>query len=163
MEQVCNCFFFSSRRRHTRLQGDWSSDVCSSDLRYLTDPVVILKDQRIILAGKVKWRDLDTVVSVHFAPRIDEQGRLDLNLVNVLGGRLPLPSGAVIDPVRERLGEVAQRRLPVWQQRADIDGAGGANEDSVLAAMTKLGLHALNKEPGSPALFIALFGGKRKV
>src|SRR5688500_19438791 len=24
--------FFSSRRRHTRLQGDWSSDVCSSDL-----------------------------------------------------------------------------------------------------------------------------------
>src|SRR5256885_12536185 len=27
------CFFFSSRRRHTRLQGDWSSDVCSSDLR----------------------------------------------------------------------------------------------------------------------------------
>src|SRR2546426_9271542 len=27
-------FFFSSRRRHTRLQGDWSSDVCSSDLRY---------------------------------------------------------------------------------------------------------------------------------
>src|SRR5256885_7216809 len=34
---VCTClflffFFFSSRRRHTRLQGDWSSDVCSSDL-----------------------------------------------------------------------------------------------------------------------------------
>src|SRR5205807_6231538 len=32
--QTCHCriFFFSSRRRHTRLQGDWSSDVCSSDL-----------------------------------------------------------------------------------------------------------------------------------
>src|SRR5574338_1054043 len=25
-------FFFSSRRRHTRCHGDWSSDVCSSDL-----------------------------------------------------------------------------------------------------------------------------------
>src|SRR6516162_10343038 len=25
-------FFFSSRRLHTILQGDWSSDVCSSDL-----------------------------------------------------------------------------------------------------------------------------------
>src|SRR5215213_7698255 len=25
-------FFFSSRRRHTRLVSDWSSDVCSSDL-----------------------------------------------------------------------------------------------------------------------------------
>src|SRR5256885_16324709 len=30
-------FFFSSRRRHTRLQGDWSSDVCSSDLAQLDD------------------------------------------------------------------------------------------------------------------------------
>src|SRR5256885_17135474 len=32
-EKLIPCvFFFSSRRRHTRLQGDWSSDVCSSDL-----------------------------------------------------------------------------------------------------------------------------------
>src|SRR5690606_16152257 len=29
----CFCFFFSSRRRHTRFSRDWSSDVCSSDLR----------------------------------------------------------------------------------------------------------------------------------
>src|SRR5260370_20161247 len=28
-------FFFSSRRRHTRFKCDWSSDVCSSDLRVL--------------------------------------------------------------------------------------------------------------------------------
>src|SRR5260370_22435828 len=27
------CFFFSSRRRHTRFKCDWSSDVCSSDLK----------------------------------------------------------------------------------------------------------------------------------
>src|SRR5438045_6002915 len=29
-----SCFFFSSRRRHTRCLSDWSSDVCSSDLYY---------------------------------------------------------------------------------------------------------------------------------
>src|SRR5256712_12682902 len=29
---VCSFFFFSSRRRHTRSDRDWSSDVCSSDL-----------------------------------------------------------------------------------------------------------------------------------
>src|SRR3712207_6883531 len=29
------CFFFSSRRRHTRYWRDWSSDVCSSDLQVL--------------------------------------------------------------------------------------------------------------------------------
>ena len=32
VKYVESLFFFSSRRRHTRLQGDWSSDVCSSDL-----------------------------------------------------------------------------------------------------------------------------------
>src|SRR5262249_58873381 len=31
-ERVYAFFFFSSRRRHTRLVSDWSSDVCSSDL-----------------------------------------------------------------------------------------------------------------------------------
>src|SRR5580704_7036649 len=30
-------FFFSSRRRHTRWTGDWSSDVCSSDLHEYHD------------------------------------------------------------------------------------------------------------------------------
>src|SRR5256885_2608278 len=39
-------FVFSSRRRHTRLQGDWSSDVCSSDLKALarTGRRMALKD-----------------------------------------------------------------------------------------------------------------------
>src|SRR5690348_18216620 len=31
-------FFFSSRRRHTRWTGDWSSDVCSSDLLTAQQP-----------------------------------------------------------------------------------------------------------------------------
>src|SRR2546430_5237503 len=29
--QIMSAFFFSSRRRHTRFDCDWSSDVCSSD------------------------------------------------------------------------------------------------------------------------------------
>src|SRR5688500_19633198 len=38
MYQTHTLFFFSSRRRHTRLQGDWSSDVCSSDLWLVLGP-----------------------------------------------------------------------------------------------------------------------------
>src|SRR5437867_12599585 len=34
-------FFFSSRRRHTRSYGDWSSDVCSSDLIALRSPAPV--------------------------------------------------------------------------------------------------------------------------
>src|SRR6266536_6446302 len=33
-------FFFSSRRRHTRSTRDWSSDVCSSDLRWAAKEAV---------------------------------------------------------------------------------------------------------------------------
>src|SRR5690606_40634134 len=40
---LCNVFlgvfFFSSRRRHTRFSRDWSSDVCSSDLQFVKQPV----------------------------------------------------------------------------------------------------------------------------
>src|SRR6266568_8338617 len=42
-------FFFSSRRRHTRWNCDWSSDVCSSDLRALVDVTgeVLLRHRRL--------------------------------------------------------------------------------------------------------------------
>src|SRR5699024_11852150 len=33
LSQYVDEFFFSSRRRHTRSKRDWSSDVCSSDLK----------------------------------------------------------------------------------------------------------------------------------
>ena len=38
----CIFFFFSSRRRHTRLVSDWSSDVCSSDLQVWGDVIWLL-------------------------------------------------------------------------------------------------------------------------
>src|SRR6266581_6710847 len=37
MKTTITFFFFSSRRRHTRWTGDWSSDVCSSDLAQQTE------------------------------------------------------------------------------------------------------------------------------
>src|SRR2546426_5601972 len=54
-------FFFSSRRRHTRLQGDWSSDVCSSDLvrlvrAYVAEAFEVERFQR--LANRYRKRVL---------------------------------------------------------------------------------------------------------
>src|SRR5690606_40946358 len=42
-------FFFSSRRRHTRFSRDWSSDVCSSDLR-LAEAIARARDA-VVLTG----------------------------------------------------------------------------------------------------------------
>src|SRR2546430_12984707 len=45
-------FFFSSRRRHTRFDCDWSSDVCSSDLvrQRVDDHDLLLDRHRLILS-----------------------------------------------------------------------------------------------------------------
>src|SRR2546421_6669708 len=59
----CVCFFFSSRRRHTRSDRDWSSDVCSSDLTAdliddtnanLLNVVDPTTGDRIVMTGIVK-------------------------------------------------------------------------------------------------------------
>src|SRR5688500_20187663 len=64
-------FFFSSRRRHTRLQGDWSSDVCSSDLP-ATSEASLRQDQLEALAGHVRVR-----------VGVDQAGDDQLDLVRV--------------------------------------------------------------------------------
>src|SRR5256885_7398451 len=53
-------FFFSSRRRHTRLQGDWSSDVCSSDL-FLTDATKLRTILRNLIINAAKFTAAGTV------------------------------------------------------------------------------------------------------
>src|SRR5689334_24270964 len=42
---LLSVFFFSSRRRHTRWNCDWSSDVCSSDLN--VKPTLEVKSRRV--------------------------------------------------------------------------------------------------------------------
>src|SRR5437870_11794903 len=58
------CFFFSSRRRHTRWPRDWSSDVCSSDLEPQgellsalgTEVHLAAPGQRLAAVGALAWR-----------------------------------------------------------------------------------------------------------
>src|SRR5437762_9460390 len=46
-------FFFSSRKQHTRYIGDWSSDVCSSDLAWLSDQAAFRR--WLHLASHRRW------------------------------------------------------------------------------------------------------------
>src|SRR6266545_1075372 len=68
--------------------------------QFLDAPRVILRPGRLILAAKVK--DMGTVASFHFAPILDDRGKLHLDVVKVLGGRLPLPN-AVWEPYKTRV------------------------------------------------------------
>src|SRR6266516_1891056 len=66
-----NFFFFSSRRRHTISYGDWSSDVCSSDLGlangcsgYLPPP------DQFALGGYSTWRARSSYLETGAEPKI---------------------------------------------------------------------------------------------
>src|SRR5437762_10674881 len=59
-------FFFSSRRRHTRYIGDWSSDVCSSDLEEPQKGTVVRPKKLGVLSQDQfafdRYRVIDTVI-----------------------------------------------------------------------------------------------------
>src|SRR2546426_1524819 len=71
-------FFFSSRRRHTRLQGDWSSDVCSSDLG---DRLAKRAVERV--HGAVPLRRANEPLAS--GPDLDRRLGLDLSVLELLG------------------------------------------------------------------------------
>src|SRR3989454_11163670 len=66
-------FFFSSRRRHTRLQGDWSSDVCSSDLTTVPTPAEHDQDRGEAAGGAAH----DQPGAPETEARIEEQQRVE--------------------------------------------------------------------------------------
>src|SRR3989449_8236941 len=73
-------FFFSSRRRHTRCSRDWSSDVCSSDLRlvgmdfkYRWYPLGYGVRQSLTVAGEI-LHDVGDADPINGGPRRDVFG-----------------------------------------------------------------------------------------
>src|SRR5205085_11144732 len=53
MSSLMMLFFFSSCRRHTRFDCDWSSDVCSSDLSLAEDPRLLVFGEDVGRAGGI--------------------------------------------------------------------------------------------------------------
>src|SRR5256885_13914569 len=85
-------FFFSSRRRHTRLQGDWSSDVCSSDLLEKLTYLARGADA-VVFAGSLP-RDVD---DAFYAEAIRELNRRNVRTVLDSEG-LPMRLGVQAEP-----------------------------------------------------------------
>src|SRR5215467_7431088 len=137
-------FFFSSRRRHTRLQGDWSSDVCSSDLPRAVDAlgggvapfacarrwvaVRIRRPQRAVRA----WRAEHLGVSHHVA-----KGQVRVVLDIALQ-----PASLVLDPARNAETAILRAddaRRDFRQEQREVGGRTGhpgAADDAELLGTT---------------------------
>src|SRR5262249_48270895 len=81
-------FFFSSRRRHTRLVSDWSSDVCSSDLKGCREKLFLLCSP--------------------FAARVLIMGRSNSSQRRSPAKELPSAPAGAYDDVSELLGVVVE-------------------------------------------------------
>src|SRR5256885_6195687 len=81
------CFFFSSRRRHTRLQGDWSSDVCSSDLLNLGEELLDFGVARYVaLEGLCAGQRANQIMSFGFHPFVlVSNGQFGAGIAQTLG------------------------------------------------------------------------------
>src|SRR5437762_9134612 len=83
-------FYFSSRRRHTRYIGDWSSDVCSSDLERRTRADIVTHYDIGVIDRDRTRTDVDDLVVV-------KRGRQFLKAV--------FPQAKMFFPVCERSEE----------------------------------------------------------
>src|SRR5690606_39861971 len=96
--QLFFCFFFSSRRRHTRFSRDWSSDVCSSDLTIRLP----------------KW---NRVIEAHFDPceiktfRVPREASRPVVETNLLEWE-----GEGPQPARSEERRVGKERRPRWSR-----------------------------------------------
>src|SRR5580692_12108922 len=92
----CFFFFFSSRRRHTRFDCDWSSDVCSSDLEE-PEHLALADAERHVIDGAPAAEDLAQVADL-------DRGRT--------AHRRPLPWGICSMSYRTAPTRYPARRAP---------------------------------------------------
>lgn len=118
--------------------------------QYLSDPQIVLQDDKLILAATAK--EMGTVISIVFAPSLKDD-KLQMPVVQVLAGRLPLPQ-TFWDKYRVMLTDRLEAPLGKWQQGAEIRPNGTANSDAVAAAMSELLINILNNRPAQPVLFL---------
>jgi hypothetical protein len=121
--------------------------------QYVDDPQLVIRGHQLIIVGKV--RQMDLVVSLIFEPRLDKKGDLELNLVHVLGGVLPLPD-AMWWGHRQSIEQTLASKLPIYQQGAAVNSEGLANGDAGSAFMNELLLATLHYKPAPAVIFVPI-------
>src|SRR6266480_5755061 len=117
-------FFFSSRRRHTRLTCDWSSDVCSSDLQLVKRPeqfeVIVMTNMN----GDILSDESSALIGgLGFAPSANVGN--EVAIFEAVHGSAPKYAGKnVINPTAVLLSAVLMLRyLGLFDQASAVEHA----------------------------------------
>src|SRR5256886_8198647 len=140
-----SCFFFSSRRRHTRFDCDWSSDVCSSDLATAEGLLLVAKNQ--LDRGRIdvtRALGLDPATPLAFsdslAPSLgaaDVPAQRDSGLAAALANRPELRAELARAAAARQTGSaIRAERLP----RLELAGDYGVDGQTVPKAIATRGL-----------------------
>src|SRR5207245_4062053 len=107
LARLCVVVFFSSRRRHTRCYRDWSSDVCSSDLRV----------QRFIDAAFELLSDSEPGKDFTVQDVVEKSGQSLRSFYQYFGGKQELLLALFEESVRstadELQGRISDERKPL--------------------------------------------------
>ena len=125
--------------------------------RFVSDPMLVIQGNRLVLAGL--FRPMNTIISLHFEPTLDEQGQLHLQLKKILGGRLPLPVSFFTRQKQLILNGVGPE-LARWRRDARLDPKGTANDAMIAAAMMQLFLTVFDGNAAEPVVFLPVNEGR---
>src|SRR4051794_41267752 len=108
-------FFFSSRRRHTRWTGDWSSDVCSSDLVVLELRLADNDPNSTVIGEPELQDDTNLLISGEAHLSYHDMVRPTIAQLNIKIGRASC---------RER-GEISGVAVSLKKKREKVEASGG--------------------------------------
>src|SRR5699024_837691 len=130
-------FFFSSRRRHTRSKRDWSSDVCSSDLSWITarqiEAARIAMTRYMKRGGKV-WINIFPHTPYTKKPlevRMGSgKGAIEGWIAVVKPGRVMFEVAGVEEEVAKEALRLASHKLPLKTKVVKREELGGDTNES---------------------------------
>src|SRR5207248_1062739 len=105
----------SSRRRHTRSYGDWSSDVCSSDL----DAGSCDSGYACAYSNSISWKDATTPMAKEIKPRLVFDRLFGNGVATSGSSRRNRVRQSVLDLVSEQAADLKSRLGRADQQKID--------------------------------------------
>src|SRR5580765_9075354 len=134
---MCVEFFFSSRRRHTRWTGDWSSDVCSSDLSLrLAEQAssLVSSGPRLMTAGTDKVR-AEILADINKQEKNLEDGISQLNALGIGNADDIEVARKALEQRLQTLNQAVSNRITMSNERSYLASSVRAAHEALLISL----------------------------